>query len=212
MHIPKTFEQNNIDELVSIIQQYPFATLICSHAKGIDATHLPFIIEKNGEDLVLLAHIAKANPLWKAVHAGSDVLVVFNGPNCYVSPNHYPTKQQNGKAVPTWNYVVVHVKGSISFSNDPDWKYKVIDELTTVHEANSEIPWSISDAPDSFINNMLLAIVGVQITVNSIVGQWKLSQNQPRVNQQGVISGLSAMDNMASQSVADMARKQATPK
>lgn len=211
MYIPRAFKQSNIDELVSIIQQYPFATLISNHVDGIDATHLPFVLENDGSELVLQGHIAKANPLWKMLKDGSDVLVVFNGPNSYVSPNHYPTKHQNGKAVPTWNYVVVHVKGNITFSYAPQWIYKVIERLTTVHESNSDIPWSISDAPKSYIDKMLPAIVGIQVTVNSIVGQWKLSQNQPKVNQQGVVNGLSAIENTASISVADMVREQASP-
>jgi len=115
MYIPSKFRQRNIEDLVAVIQQYSFATL-ASYGNGeIEATHLPLLLEQVAEKFVLKGHIAKANSLWRNIQSGSDVLVVFNGPNCYISPNHYPTKAEHGRAVPTWNYVVVHVKGAISF-------------------------------------------------------------------------------------------------
>ncbi|MCJ2376422.1 FMN-binding negative transcriptional regulator [Vibrio sp. ZSDZ34] len=206
MHIPAKFKQDDVEELISVIQQYPFATLVSNSVDGLDAMHLPFLLDRVGDELVLKGHIAKANPLWKKVNSGADVLVIFNCPNCYISPNHYPTKAQNGKAVPTWNYVVVHVQGKVSYSHDPEWIYKVIDNLTTIHEAGSDTPWSIEDAPAKFIEKMLPAVVGVEIEVTSIVGQWKLSQNQPSVNKQGVFDSLIAMDDSNSQGVAVMVR------
>ena len=206
MHIPAKFKQDDVEELISVIQQYPFATLVSNSVDGLDAMHLPFLLDRVGDELVLKGHIAKANPLWKKVDSGADVLVIFNGPNCYISPNHYPTKAQNGKAVPTWNYVVVHVQGKVSYSHDPEWIYKVIDNLTTIHEAGSDTPWSIEDAPAKFIEKMLPAVVGVEIEVASIVGQWKRSQNQPSVNKQGVFDGLTAMSDSNSQGVAAMVR------
>ncbi|HCE1838700.1 FMN-binding negative transcriptional regulator [Vibrio parahaemolyticus] len=208
MFIPRKFRQEKIEELLAVIQKYSFATLVAYSDNGMEATHLPVLLESVGETLILKAHIAKANPLWKKVQNGSDVLVIFNGPNCYISPNHYPTKAEHGRAVPTWNYVVVHVKGSISFVTDPDWVYSVIDGLTTKHEAGSSNSWSISDAPKEYIQKMLPAIVGVEIEVNSLEGQWKLSQNQPELNQQGVINGLSSLNEPASQAVASMVRAQ----
>ncbi len=207
MHIPKIFRQENVEELISVIEEYSFATLLTYSGGGMDATHLPVVLESVDEKLILKAHIAKANPLWKKVREGSDVLVIFNGPNCYVSPSHYPTKKQHGRAVPTWNYVVVHVRGTMSFVTDPDWIYDVIDVLTAKHEASSSSPWSMSDAPREYIQRMLPAIVGVEIEVKTLEGQWKLSQNQPNANQQGVIEGLSSIDDPASQSVASMVRE-----
>lgn len=190
MFIPKKFRQENTEELIAMMQKYSFATLITQSEEGIEATHLPVIISGETDKLFIKAHIAKANPLWKSVKDGADVLVIFNGPNCYISPNHYPTKKETGKAVPTWNYVVVHAKGHVSFIHDNEWVYGLIDSLTTVHESNSDQPWSITDAPELYIQKMLPAIVGVQIDVASITGQWKLSQNQPEINQRGVVNGL----------------------
>lgn len=190
MHIPSKFNQKDESELKGVIREYPFATLITQSKTGIDANHFPVIFNcVDGKD-VIQAHIAKANKIWEMVEEGSDVLLIFNGPNCYISPNYYPTKKESGKAVPTWNYVVVHVKGRISFIHNEKWIYNMIDSLTNIHELNQDIPWSMADAPDTFIKKMLPAIVGIEISIDSIEGQWKLSQNQPEVNKLGVVKGL----------------------
>ena len=190
MHIPKHFQQNNIEHLKSIILEYPFATLISYSEQGLEATHLPVILNKANNQDVLQGHIAKANPLWENLSDHSDVLVVFNGPNCYISPNHYPTKKEHGKAVPTWNYVAVHVKGKLSFINDESWNVTMLEKLTNQHEATENNPWSLSDAPTAYIQKMMPAIVGLEIDITSITGQWKVSQNQPEINQKGVALGL----------------------
>ncbi len=198
MFIPSKFRQGNIEELISIMQKYSFAALVTQSETGIEATHLPMIVSSEPDKLYLKAHIARANPIWESVANGSNVLVIFNGPNCYISPNHYPTKKEAGKAVPTWNYVVVHVEGSISFIHNSEWIYDAIDTLTTTHEAELKEPWSISDAPDEYIQKILPAIVGIEIEITSMIGQWKLSQNQPVVNQRGVVEGLSkSLDSSA---------------
>lgn len=204
MFIPKKFKQENIEALVDLMQQYSFATLITQSEVGIEATHLPMIVSKTSDKFYLKAHIAKANPLWKSAANGSDALVIFNGPNCYISPNNYPTKKVAGKAVPTWNYVVVHVKGTISFIDDPQWIYNTIDNLTTIHEAEQREPWSIKDAPDEYIQKMLPAIVGIEIDVSSITGQWKLSQNQPEVNQREIVERLSESTDSNISAIASM--------
>jgi transcriptional regulator len=190
MHIPSKFKQHEENQLIEIMREYPFATLVTLSESGIEATHLPVILNKVDGKNIVQAHISKANKIWESVKEGSEILLIFNGPNCYISPNYYPTKQESGKAVPTWNYVVVHVKGTISFIHDEKWIYHMIDSLTQEHESKQDFPWSISDAPDTYINRMLPAIVGIEISIDSIEGQWKLSQNQPEVNQFGVIQGL----------------------
>ena len=204
MFIPTKFKQENIEDLVMLMQQYSFATLITQSEVGIEATHLPMIVVKKSDEFYLKAHIAKANPLWKSVANGSGVLVIFNGPNCYISPNNYPTKKETGKAVPTWNYVVVHVNGVISFIHDSEWIYNAIETLTTIHESGQPAPWSISDAPYEYIQRMLPAIVGIEIEVSSITGQWKLSQNQPEVNQRGVAETLAASTDSSVSEIASM--------
>jgi transcriptional regulator len=202
--IPKKFKQKNIEDLVELMRQYCFATLITQSEVGLEATHLPMIVVKKSDTFYLKAHIAKANPLWKSVANSADVLVTFNGPNCYISPHNYPTKKETGKAVPTWNYVVVHVMGTISFIHNSEWIYDAIETLTNIHESGQAEPWSISDVPDEYIRKMLPAIVGIEIEVTSITGQWKLSQNQPRVNQRGVAEALSERTDSSMTEIASL--------
>ena len=191
MHIPNKFQQDDDKELLALMRDYPFATLITHSESGIEANHLPISLSWQDDQLYLHTHIAKVNTVWQSAAESSEIMVIFNGPNCYISPNDYPTKQQTGKAVPTWNYVAVHVKGNIAFIHDPSWIYQALDTLTTEHESEHETPWAMSDAPASYIKKMLPAIVGIEIAVTSITGQWKLSQNQPEINQLGVIKALS---------------------
>lgn len=190
MHIPRKFKQADNDKLKDLIVTYPLATLICISDAGIEANHIPFIFNTSEGADVLRGHVAKANPVWKNLQANTEVLLVFHGPNGYISPNHYPSKKITGKAVPTWNYVAVHVKGKVKCIHDDAWILAHISELTDLHEAGLSEPWSINDAPEEYIQRMLPAIVGLELAISSIEGQWKVSQNQPYENQLGVVSGL----------------------
>lgn len=192
MHIPPQFSQQDPSQLVALIKQYPLANVVCVIEQGLCAHHLPLYLAESQETTVLRGHIAKANDMWKVVADKSQVLAIFQGPQAYITPNYYPTKQQHGKAVPTWNYVAVHIKGSLRFIDDSSYKYEVVDRLTHHMEAEEAKPWQLSDAPDEYIERMLTGIVGIEIVVEAMEGQFKLSQNQPEVNQQGVVNGLSA--------------------
>ena len=231
MHIPNKFKQDDQEQLDAFIRQYPFATLITHRGvndadangkvaidsdldSGLEANHIPFMLSRptcseSKEKAVLQGHIAKVNPLWENVKDQSEVLVVFSGPNHYISPNHYPTKQETGKAVPTWNYSVVHVTGRMSYIHDKAWNLDMINRLTDQHEAGESSPWSVADAPENYIQKMLAAIVGIEIEILSMTGQWKLSQNQPEKNQLGIISGLSQSTDVASQEMANLIEKHA---
>tara|TARA_R110000737_G_scaffold141158_1_gene171960 strand:- start:276 stop:917 length:642 start_codon:yes stop_codon:yes gene_type:complete len=203
MYRPKKFQQSDSTALKALIAQYPFATLISCSELGIEANHIPLMLQQvDGKD-VLQGHIAKANPLWQSKAETAEVLVVFNGPNCYISPNYYPTKMLTGKAVPTWNYIAVHVKGLISFIHDNRWNLNLLNSLTHHHEAQQPEPWSIEDAPREYIAKMLPAIVGIEIDITSITGKWKLSQNQAEINKQGIISALSGSSENHAQKIAE---------
>lgn len=192
MYIPRKFKQDDESQLIELISSYPFAILVCNSLSGFEATHIPlYLVEIPEGNQVLKGHIAKANTLWKIVEKQSSVLVIFQGPQSYISPNYYPTKKEHGKAVPTWNYVSVHIKGEISFINDAEWKLEMLTYLSDKLEVEEASPWKVSDAPKDYIEKQLGGIVGIEITVNSLEGQWKLSQNQPANNQTGVIEGLS---------------------
>ena len=203
MHTPKTFAQTDTKQLRALITQYPFGTLMTHSDAGLEASHIPFVLAQSQGKDYLHGHIARANPLWKTLPDSCDVLVVFHGPHHYISPNYYPTKHDTGKGVPTWNYVVAHVKGTMSFIHDPQWNLTMLDRLTQHNEASQPNPWTLSDSPDGYIQKMLPAIVGLNINITSITGQWKLSQNQPEHNRQGVIAGLSDLDTCEANTMAE---------
>ena len=192
MHIPKFFEQDNIEELEKMMLAYPFATLVNQSKNGLRADHIPLYLQKMPNNKrILKGHIGKGNPLWKEVTENSESLAIFHGPDNYISPNYYPSKQVDGKVVPTWNYVAVHLKGNISFVHDKEWKLDMLNVLTNQHEENQSQPWSVSDAPSEFTAKMLGGIVGIELDVKSIQGQWKVSQNKQEKDSQGIIGGLS---------------------
>ncbi|RJG47919.1 FMN-binding negative transcriptional regulator [Motilimonas pumila] len=190
MFIPRIFRQQDQRKCIELIKHYPFASMIVQTEQGVDVHHLPLVLQSDGEQLKLLGHIAKANPLWKQVEEQAPVLITFQGPNAYISPNWYPSKQRDGKAVPTWNYIAVHVRGQVTFSHRGDSKRAMLTALTEQLEAGQAQPWQLTDAPEAYVTKMLSAIVGFEIKVQSIEGKWKISQNQSFENQQGVVNGL----------------------
>ncbi|MBN8895906.1 MAG: FMN-binding negative transcriptional regulator [Rhodanobacter sp.] len=188
MYTPKHFVENRIEALHGLIRAYPFATLVTRAADGLTANHLPF--ELVGE--VLHGHVARGNEL--AQLDGAEVLLVFQGPDGYISPNWYPSKHETGREVPTWNYAVVHVHGRLRVIDDAAWLRRLLETLTDHHEAGQPQPWKISDAPDDHIETSLRAIVGLEVSIDRIEGKFKLSQNHPARNRAGVIAGLRERD------------------
>jgi transcriptional regulator len=192
VYTPKHFDINDQEELLAFVKAFPFATLVSNGEDGLNAEHIPMLVHVDAENSVVLqAHIAKVNKLWQNVENQADVLVIFQGENAYITPNWYPSKKVDGKAVPTWNYRAVHIKGSIQFIHEAEWKLSLLDRLTNFHEQNQPAPWAISDAPSDYIAQRLKSIVGVEITVIDIQGKFKLSQNQSTENKNGVHEGLS---------------------
>lgn len=198
MHIPKAFELTDPKEQQKLVDDYPLATVINLSDKGTnmaaEAQHIPLYwhTDNNGKDY-LHGHIARANPLREETLA-PDTLCIFQGPQAYITPNWYPTKKQHGKAVPTWNYVALHIRGTMNFIEDKNWKLAMLSELTRKMEVGIEKhqqeAWELSDAPADYIEKMLQGIIGIEMTIESVVGQCKLSQNQPMINFEGVIRGL----------------------
>lgn len=192
MYNPSPFKQQDDQHLKSFIAQYPLATLVSTSSTGMEANHIPLYFVKEEEDKPLLrGHISKANPLWKEVEDKSQVLIIFQGPQSYVSPNWYPSKKQHGKVVPTWNYAAVHLSGEISFIRDNAWKLDMLNMLTNKSERHQKSPWKVSDAPQGYIQRQLAGIVGIEISLSSMQGKWKMSQNKSEGDHQGVVEGLS---------------------
>ncbi len=202
MYLPAHFSRTDIDAIRSLIREAPLATLVTLSGAAIEADHVPLIAQERDGVLVLRGHVARANPLWHATDAGSEVLAIFHGPDAYVSPSLYATKAEHGKVVPTWNYAVAHLYGTLQVFDDPAWLHAFLPELTGTHEANRPKPWKVSDAPDDYIDRMVAAIVGIEIRVSRVIGKWKVSQNQPAANRRGVAAGLQGSDRRGAQAMA----------
>jgi transcriptional regulator len=184
MYLPKHFEETREEELVQAINAYPLGALVINGPNGLDANHIPCHFEQGeGGNKKLLAHVARANPLWKEATEGQQVLVIFRADDAYISPNWYPSKHESHKFVPTWNYRVVHVHGRLFVRDDERYVRGVVARLTKTHEAatGAERPWKMTDSTPEFIDQMLANIVGLEIEIVKMVGKWKLSQNrEPR--------------------------------
>lgn len=158
---------------------------------GLNVNHIPFLLEEaRGNFGTLVGHVARANPVWRNRAAAVADVVVFRGPQAYITPSLYPSKHEHGKAVPTWNYAVVTVHGVPKFIDDKAWLMSHLRELTNIHEAGQAVPWKIEDAPEEFTLKLAGAIIGVEIPILRIEGKWKTSQNRPHSDKIGVVAGL----------------------
>ena len=193
MYVPEYFRETRIDALQAFVERHPLATLVAMTAQGLTANHVPLrsqLLAEGGG--ILHGHIARANSLWRELKPESEVLAIFTGAEGYVSPNWYPSKREQGRVVPTWNYATVHVKGSITFIEDASWLRELVGWLTEEHEQGRPDRWNVSDAPGDYIEAMLRAIVGFEIRVSSIVGKFKGSQNRSAADRAGVDAALRA--------------------
>ncbi len=209
MYLPEHFREARVDLLHKWIRQRAFGTLVTAGPNGPEANHMPFMLDVESPTAtsgVLKCHIARKNPLWQTIGTDNRVLVIFQGPDAYVSPNWYPTKQENAKVVPTWNYAAVHVQGTVKAIHEPEWLLAHLTELTRQQEKPQEAPWQVSDAPADFINKMMGAIVGLEIKISQITGKCKASQNQPARNKEGVKAGLGELGTPSAVAMAELIR------
>ena len=192
MHVQSAFSEDDEEVLCGLIRRAPLATLIV-HTDQIEANHLPLMLGSNAGQRVLRGHIPKANDLWQRLDGSVAGLAVFQGPQAYITPAWYPSKREHGKVVPTWNYVIAHVRGVLRAVHDRQWLRQQVNDLTNQQESvatTSATPWQVSDAPDDYIEKLLRTIVGVELAVESMVGKWKLSQNKSARDHAGVSAGL----------------------
>ncbi|MGO4303640.1 FMN-binding negative transcriptional regulator [Cupriavidus sp. RAF12] len=204
MYAPSFFQETRVDEIHRVITGHPLGALVTHGPNGLDATHLPFEFEAAaGPHGMLLAHVARGNPVWKSCQDGQDVMVIFQGAEAYVSPNWYPSKHETHQQVPTWNYQVVHVHGRIRIRDDKDAVRQIVTRLTRTHEARATAdgsrPWSLNDAPEAYIDKMLGAIVGIEVEIDRIVAVSKANQNKDERDRHG------ARDAMRERGRNDMA-------
>jgi transcriptional regulator len=204
MYTPTAFRDDDIESIRATIRGARLANLVTATAGGPAATPLPlFLDESEGEHGVLYGHLAKANPQWQLPPIG-EALAIFTGPEAYVTPSWYATKQETGKVVPTWNYVAVHAYGSVEFFQEPERLLDAVTRLTKKHEGSRAKPWAVSDAPADFIGAQLRGIVGIRIPVSRFEGKRKMSQNRPEADRVRVAAGLAASQNPQDRAVAPL--------
>jgi transcriptional regulator len=212
MYQPPPHRQEQLEAQHALIRSHPLGLLISHGAEGLQANYIPFLIDPKASRLgTLQAHMARANGQWRALDAASDVLVIFQGADHYITPSWYETKRETGKVVPTWNYVMVQARGRPRVIEDAGWLHAQIEALTKKHESARPAPWAVGDAPEAFIAMQIKAIVGVEIEITDIAGKWKASQNRPAADRIGVVAGLEALGDEASREMASIVRE-AAPK
>ena len=193
MYVPAHFDESRTEVLHDLISQHPFGMLVTNGAGGLDANHIPFELHPlQGKLGVLNAHVARANPVWQELSNGDEVLAVFRVADAYISPNWYPSKHEQHRQVPTWNYIVVHAHGRITIRDDERFVRGVVARLTRTHEASEPAPWKMADSAKDYIDTMLGNIVGLEIEITRLVGKSKLSQNKEARDIQGAGETLKA--------------------
>ena len=208
MYLPKHFEQQDAAAIAQLLQLHPLATLAWQAADGMTAEHLPLMWERassDGTHGTLRGHVARANPVWREA-AGASVLAVFQGPQAYITPSWYPSKAETAKVVPTWNYAVVHMHGQLRITEDSAWLRALVGRLTDTHEAARAQRWQVGDAPADYIDQMLRAIVGIEVEVVRMQGKWKVSQNRTAGDRAGVAAGLGSMAGDQAAAMAALVR------
>jgi transcriptional regulator len=204
MYQPEHFKETRPGAMQQLIREHALGTLVTLGLDGLNANHLPFDFDPEPAPFgTLRAHVARSNPVWRDLVSNVDVLAVFQGPSAYISPGWYPTKHEHGRAVPTYNYMVVHAYGPLRVVQDVVWLRALLGRLTDRHEAGMPQPWQVDDAPEDFIEKMLTAVVGIEIPVVRLIGKWKLSQNQPPENRIGAEHGLRAQGGEQAKAMAD---------
>jgi transcriptional regulator len=196
MYIPRLFALSD-EEIDAALAQADFANLVTHGPSGFLVTPLPLIYDGHS----LIGHVSRANPHWHA--DGCESVAIFSGPHAYISPSFYATKAETGKVVPTWNYEILNVYGSLVVHDDADWVLNLVTRLTNRHEQHRAEPWQVTDAPADYTRAQLRGIVGIELAIAKVEGKAKMSQNQPERNRTGVVAGLKESDAPQDQLVAD---------
>jgi transcriptional regulator len=204
MYQPPHFREDRLDVQHALMRAHPLGLLISAGPGGLMANPVPFMLHTaDSERGTLACHVSRANPHWRELGAVEESLVVFQGPQEYITPSWYETKRESGKVVPTWNYATVHVWGKPRVIEDTEWLRKNVEALTRTHEGARPLPWDVNDAPPEFVAAQLRGIVGIEIPIARIEGKWKVSQNRTEKDRTGVVDGLRAQGD-ASESMAQL--------
>ena len=187
MFTPAAFAETRRNVLLDAISAKSFGTLITHGRTGIELTHLPFVVDGDA----IIGHVARANPQWKNTPSGEEAVASFVIDDAYIHPGWYPSKQDHGKTVPTWNYIAVEARGPIEWLHEADQLEDLLRKVTDRHESHRPVPWELTDAPADYIERMLRGIVGFRLDASQLSGVWKLSQNKDERDLAGVVRGIS---------------------
>jgi transcriptional regulator len=202
MYTPPAFRIEERAEIHAMMRACRLATLVAATEEGLMATPLPLVLaEDEGDHGVLYGHLARANPQWQKPVLG-EAMVLFSGPDAYITPSWYETKRETGKVVPTWNYGAVHAYGPVEFFDDPERLRDAVTRLTQLHESGRAEPWAVSDAPEAFVAAQLRGIVGLRLPITRLAAKLKMSQNRPAADRRGVAEGLAASERAGDRAVA----------
>src|SRR5262249_13034387 len=211
MYLPELFRVEDVPQMHALMRARPFATLVSAGSAGLFASHLPTALKDEGPFGLIECHLARANPHWRELAEGGEALMIFQGAEGYITPNWYPSKAEDGKVVPTWNFAVVHAYGRPEVVNDTDWLRRHVTELTAQQEKDGPRPWAVSDAPESFVGAMLRGIVGFRFLITRLEGKWKMSQNRTQQDREGVVKGLARRDRGDDREIAELVARHITP-
>jgi transcriptional regulator len=205
MYIPGPFAEHDAARIAAFVAAHPLATLVGIEDGRPVVDHLPFLCaDRLAPGGTLIAHTSKSNPTWCLGERGAEAVVAFTGASAYVSPSFYPSKARTHEVVPTWNYVAVHVRGTLACTHDRDTKLQLVEQLTRHMESQRQQPWAVSDAPADYIEKMLQGLVGLTLTISEVVAKTKASQNRTAEDRRGVAEGLAADEG--TREAADVAR------
>lgn len=207
MYVPAHFAEQRPEVLQQLIHEHPLGALVTLQPDGLDACHIPFEIAPASAEAphgILRAHIARNNPLWRHASATMDALVIFQGPQAYITPAWYAEKQASGKVVPTYNYATVHAYGPLRIVDDAAWLQALLERLTNRHEADRARPWRLGDAPPDYIEKLLGAIIGIEIPLRRVSGSWKVSQNRSGADRATIAAGLRASGAAGAAAMAEL--------
>lgn len=208
MYQPAHFIEPRLEVKHGLIRAYPFGLLVSVEGGAPVANAIPFVLDAPAAPFgVLRGHVARSNPQWQGLKTSPEALVVFQGAHTYVTPSWYQSKHETGKAVPTWNYIMVQARGRMRVIEDREWLLAQVTALTDMHESERAEPWRVTDAPEAYLDAMLKAIVGLELEVVALDGKWKVSQNRSRADMDGVIAGLEEQDHPHAREIAKLARE-----
>jgi transcriptional regulator len=211
MFMPDHFRVEDVAEMHALMRAHPFAALVSMTPGGLYGTHLPTVLKDEGPNGTIECHLARANPHWKDLAKGEEAMMIFQGAEGYITPNWYATKAATGKAVPTWNYAIVHAYGRPAIMNDKERLRRHVTELSDQQERSEAHPWKVSDAPDSYVDVMLRGIVGFRFEITRLEGKSKMSQNRETQDRLGVIDGLKARATGDDLEIAETVAAKMTP-